>query len=95
MGKNVELSEFINYIKGQVRKSEEPKPSEGFWIGASSLEISFETITEFKKGGGLKIFIISAEGEKKNKIVQKVKINLVTQDFKPRKGYVDVFNPRK
>lgn len=82
MGKNVELSEFINYIKGQVRKSEEPKPSEGFWIGASSLEITFETITEVKRGGGLRIYLLSAEGEKKNRTVQKVTINLVTQDFK-------------
>lgn len=82
MGKNVELSKFINYIKDEVRKSEEPKPFEGFWIGASSLEITFETITEVKKGGGFRIYLLSAEGEKKNKTVQKVKINLVTQDIK-------------
>lgn len=82
---NVELYEFIKFIKEEVRKSEVPKPTEGFWIGAQSLEITFETVTEVEKGGKLKIFLLSVEGEKKDKMVQTVKINLVTQDF--RKGY--------
>ena len=56
-----------------------------FWIGANSLEITFETITEIDKKGGFRIYLVSAEGEKKDKTVQTVKINLVTQDFK--KGY--------
>ena len=83
MDRNVELHEFIRFVKEEVKKSEDPKPKEGFWIGAQSLEITFQTITEVDKKGGLKIFLLSAEGEKKKKMVQTVKINLVTQEFKP------------
>lgn len=82
MGKNVELHEFIKFIKEEVKKSEDPKPEEGFWIGAQSLEITFQTITEVDKKGGLKIYFLSAESEKKEKAVQTVKIGLVTQYFK-------------
>lgn len=82
--KNVELNEFIRFIKEEVKKSEDPKPEKGFWIGAQSLEITFETVTEIDKKGGLKIILISAEGEKKEKTVQTVKISLVTQEFQPR-----------
>jgi len=87
MSKSVELHEYIRFIKEQVEESEDPKPEKGFWIGASSLEITFQTVTEVDKKGGLRIFLLSAEGEKKKKTVQTVKISLVTQDFKPRKGY--------
>lgn len=79
--KNVELHEFIKFVKEEVRKSEDPKPREGFWIGAQSLEITFQTTTEVIKGGGLKIYLLSVEGEKEEKTVQTVKVNLVTQEF--------------
>jgi len=81
MSKNVELHEYIRFIKEEVKKSEDLKPDKGFWIGAQSLEIAFETVTEIDKKGGLKIFLISTEGEKKERLVQTVKISLVTQDF--------------
>lgn len=84
MEKNVELHEFIKFVKSEVKKSEDPKPKEGFWIGSQSLEITFETVTEIDKRGGLKIYLLSAEGEKKKKTIQKVKVNLTTQDFKPK-----------
>jgi hypothetical protein len=83
MNKDVELHEFIRYVKKEVEKSEDPKPKIGFWIGANSLEITFETITEVDKKGGFRIYLLSAEGKKKDKTVQTVKINLVTQDFRP------------
>ena len=79
--KNVELHEFIKYIKAEINKSEDPKPELGFWMGVQSLEITFQTITEVGARGGLKIFVLSAEGEKQEKTVQTVKINLVTQSF--------------
>jgi len=85
MSKNVELHEYIRFIKEQVEESEDPKPKKGFWIGATSLEITFQTVTEVDKKGDLKIFLLSAEGEKKEKTVQTVKINLVTQDFQPKR----------
>ena len=81
LSKNVELHEYINFIKEEVKKSEDPKPEKGFWIGAQSLEITFQTVTEVDTKGGLKIFFLSAEGEHKKKLVQTVKIGLVTQDF--------------
>lgn len=81
MNNDVELNEFIKYVKKQVEKSEDPKPEKGFWIGAQSLEITFQTITEVDKKGGFRIYLLSAEGEKKDKTVQTVKINLVTQNF--------------
>lgn len=84
MNRNVELHEFIKYVKREVEKSEDTKPEKGFWIGAQSLEITFETTTEVDKRGGLKIFLVSAEGEKKNKTIQTVKIHLITQEFKPK-----------
>jgi len=84
MSKNVELHEYIKFIKEEVKKSEDPKPEKGFWIGAQSLEITFQTVTEVDKKGGLKIFLLSAEGEQKKRLVQTVKISLVTQDFKPK-----------
>lgn len=84
MSKNVELYEYIRFIKEEVKKSEDPRPEKGFWIGAQSLEITFQTVTEVDKKGGLKIFLLSAEGKKKEKTVQTVKISLVTQDFKPQ-----------
>jgi hypothetical protein len=87
MNSDVELNEFIKYVKKQVEKSEDPKPEKGFWIGAQSLEITFQTITEVDKKGGFRIYLLSAEGEKKDKTVQTVKINLVTQNFE--KGYLE------
>jgi len=45
----VELNEFIRFVKEEVRNSEDPKPENGFWTGAQSLEITFETVTEIKK----------------------------------------------
>ena len=80
----MELHEFIKYVKKEVEKSEDPKPEKGFWIGAQSLEITFQTITEIDKKSGLKIFLLSAEAKKQDKTIQTVKIQLVTQDFKPR-----------
>jgi len=87
MSKSVELHEYIRFIKEQVKKSEDSVPEEGFWIGAQSLEMTFQAVTEVDKKGGLRIFFLSAEAEKKRKTVQTVKISLVTQDFKPRKGF--------
>ena len=78
--KKVELNDYIKFIKNEVKKSETEKPKEGFWMGAESLEITFETTTEVSKEGGLKIYILSAKGETKNKLVQTVKINFVTQE---------------
>ena len=79
---DVELHEYIRFVKNEVQKSENIKPEIGFWIGAQSMEITFETVTETRKGGGLKIYLLSAEGEKKNKSVQRVKISFVTQALK-------------
>jgi len=80
--KEVELHDFIRYIKEEVKRSEDQKPREGgFWIGAQSLEIEFQTTTEVDKKGGLKILLLSAEGEKLDRSVQKVKINFVTQEL--------------
>ena len=84
MSNNVELHEYIRFIKEEVKKSEDTKPKEGFWIGAQSLEITFETVTEVDKKGGLKIFLLLAEGEQKKMLRQTVKISLVTQDFQSR-----------
>lgn len=80
----VELHDYIKFIKDEVRKSEENKPEEGFWIGAQSLEMTFQTTTEVSKEGGLKIYVVSAEGKKKQQIIQTVKISFVTQEFKPQ-----------
>jgi len=82
MSKNIELNEFIRFIKEEVKKSEDPRPTKGFWIGAQTLEITFQTIIEIDKKGGLKVLLLSAEGEKKEKTVQTLKISLVTQDIK-------------
>jgi len=95
LSRKVELHEFIKFIKEEVKKSEDPKPEEGFWIGAQSLEITFQTITEVDKKSGLRIFLLSAEGEKKEKTVQTVKVNFVTQNFKPRKGWVSAGRMQK
>jgi len=84
MSKNVELHEYIKFIKEEVKKSEDPKPKKGFWIGAQSLEMTFQAVSEVDKKGGLKIFLLPAEGEKKEKAVQTVKISLITQEFQPR-----------
>ena len=82
--KKVELHEYIKFIKNEVKKSEDEKPKEGFWIGAQSLEITFQTTTEVSKEAGLKIYILSAKGEKVQQTVQTVKINLATQEFRPK-----------
>lgn len=82
--KKVELHEYIKFIKNEVKKSEDEKPKEGFWIGAQSLEITFQTTTEVSKEAGLKIYVLSAKGEKIQQTVQTVKINLATQDFRPK-----------
>ena len=82
--KKVELHEYIKFIKDEVKKSENDKPKEGFWIGAQSLEITFKTTTEVSKEGGLKIYFLSAKGEKKQQTIQTVKINLITQEFRPK-----------
>ena len=81
MSKNVELYEYIKFIKEEVKKSETTKPDKGFWIGAQSLEITFQTVTEVDTKGGLKIFLLSAEGKKREQKVQTVKISLATQEF--------------
>lgn len=81
--KKVELNEYIKFIKNEIKKSETEKPKEGFWIGAQSLEMTFETTTEISKEGGLKIYVLSAEGKKKEQLVQTVKITFATQEFKP------------
>jgi hypothetical protein len=80
--KKVELNEYIKFIKDEVKKSETEKPKEGFWIGAQTLEMTFETTTEISKEGGLKIYVLSAEGKKKEQLVQTVKITFITQEFK-------------
>jgi hypothetical protein len=82
--KKVELYEYIKFIKDEVKKSENEKPKEGFWIGAQSLEIIFQTTTEVSKEAGLKIYLLSAKGEKAQQTVQTVKINLTTQEFRPK-----------
>jgi len=82
--KKVELHEYIRFVKNEVKKSEDEKPKEGFWIGAQSLEITFQTTTEVSKEAGLKIYILSAKGEKIQQTVQTVKINLTTQEFRPK-----------
>jgi hypothetical protein len=84
MSKSVELHEYIKFIKEEVRKSEDIKPKEGFWIGAQSLEITFQTVTEVDKKCGLRIFLLSAEGARKKRLIQTVKISLVTQEFKSK-----------
>ena len=56
-------------------------------MGAESLEITFETTTEVSKEGGLKIYILSAKGETKNKLVQTVKIKFVTQEVGSKAGW--------
>ena len=78
---NVELHDYIKFIKEEIQKSEGAKPEIGFWIGAQSLEMSFETVTEVDKKGGLKIYLLSAEGEQRKKTVQTVKINFVIQNI--------------
>ena len=80
--KKVELNEYIRFIKDEVKKSESEKPNEGFWIGAISLEMTFQTTTEISKEGGLKIYVLSAEGKAKTQISQTVRISFVTQEFK-------------
>lgn len=82
--KKVELHEYIKFIKDEVKKSEDEKPKEGFWIGAQSLEITFQTTTEVSKEAGLKIYVLSAKGEKIRQTIQTVKINLTTQEFRPK-----------
>jgi len=82
--KKVELHEYIKFIKDEVKKSEDEKPKEGFWIGAQSLEIAFQTTTEVSKEAGLKIYLLSAKGKKAQQTVQTVKINLTTQEFRPK-----------
>lgn len=84
MSKNVELHEYIRFIKKEVEKSEDPRPEKGFWIGAQSLEITFEAFTEVDKGGGIRMYFLSAEGQKKKRLVQTVKISFATQEFKPK-----------
>ena len=85
MSASVELHEYIRFIKEEVKKSEDPKPKEGLWIGAQSLSITFQTTTEIDERGGLKMFILSTEGEKKERAAQSVTINLVTQEIEPKK----------
>jgi hypothetical protein len=84
----IELNEYIKFIKDEVKKSETDKPKEGFWIGAQSLEMAFETTTEVNKECGLKIYVLSAEGKKKEQLVQTVKITFVTQEFKKEENRV-------
>lgn len=78
------MSEYIKYIKDEVKKSESEKPKEGFWIGAQTLEMTFQTTTEVSREGRLKIYVLSAEGKKKEQVIQTVKIGFITQEFKPR-----------
>jgi len=89
--KKVELHEYIKFIKNEVKKSEDEKPKEGFWIGAQSLEITFQTTTEVSKETGLKIYVLSAKGEKIQQTIQTVKINLTTQEFRPKSVGAFVF----
>lgn len=85
LSRNVELHEYIRFIKEEVTKSEDPKPKKGFWIGAQSLEITFQVFTEVDKEGGISMYFLSAKGQKKEKLVQTVTITLVTQDFRLKK----------
>lgn len=78
----VELSEYIRYVKDEIKKSEDAKPEEGFWIGLQSAEITFQTTTEIIKEGGLKIFFLSGEASKKDQAVQTVTMTFISQDFK-------------
>ena len=97
MSKNIALHEYLRFIKEEVKKSEDPKPEKGFWIGAQSLEITFEVFTEIDKEGGISMYFLSAKGKKKEQSVQRVTISLATQDFQPqRRGLVEVFrNPNR
>lgn len=79
--KKVELNEYIKFIKSEIEKSETEKPRKGFWIGAQTLEMTFQTTTEIDKVGGLKIYVLSVEGKKKEQLVQTVKITFTTQEF--------------
>lgn len=80
--KKVELHEYIRFVKDEIKKSEDLKPQHGFWIGAQTLELTFETTTETSKGVGVKIYVLSGEGKKKQQNIQTVKIGLVTQEYK-------------
>ena len=80
--KEVELNEYIKYIKNEIKKSEDLKPQEGFWIGMQSAEITFQTTTEIEKEGGLKIFFFSGEASKKSQNIQTIKMTFVSQDLK-------------
>ena len=61
------------YIKAEIKKSEDQK--DGFWIGAQSLEMTFQTTTEVSKEGGLKIYFLSAQGKTEQQLIQTVKIS--------------------
>lgn len=77
----VELSEYIRYIKKQITQSEDPRPSKGFWIGMQSAEITFQTTTEVIKDGGLKIYFLSGQVSKADKTIQTIKMTFVTQHY--------------
>lgn len=81
--KEVELSEYIKYVKEEIKKSEDPRPEKGFWMGVQTTEISFQTTTDITKEGGLKIFFFSGGATKKDQTVQTIKMTFISQDYKP------------
>ena len=93
----VELGEYIRYVKDEIKKSEDPRPEEGFWIGIQSAEITFQTTTEITKGGGLKILFLSGEASKKDQSIQTVTMTFVSQDFKQIQASTGpgLFRPRR
>lgn len=86
---DLELHEYIKFVKDQIAKSETEKPEKGFWIGAESLEITFQTKTEIGKEGGIKILVLSAGEEKKDEVTQTIKVNFVASNIELRKASID------
>jgi hypothetical protein len=87
--KKVELTKYIQYLKEEVESTENPKPRTGFWMGVKSLEIAFEAVTEMSKEGELKTYAVLAGGEKREQFIQSIKIDFITQEFKPIKQCED------
>jgi hypothetical protein len=83
---STELTEFIRDVKRQITESEDPRPVEGFWIGVQSIELEVDAVTESKKGGGVGIWVLHGEIDKSTRSTQRIKINLVTQDYRRPTG---------
>ena len=78
---NVELHKYIIKLKEEIIKSETKKPREGFWIGTKSLEMTLQTITEVNDKGGIMIYFLSAEKQKKKQTIQTLKIGFEIEDI--------------